>query len=197
MTRFYQSIYRVYPEWDLPGLSPAIKVAEYQTKLRDIDEQLMNKRKEAKKRRLQLDAQWRDLEEKEETFKCNFLRFNKFVRENEEKRDRAERKIKHDAEKCTKKDSDIKELQDKYDEMMEMKELMESQIKEHKMYEEYLYNVVEESAEFKDVDDILARYEALIDARKQLIERQEKDLIALENAHTNLVGSIKLRFYPT
>lgn len=137
-----------------------------------------------------MDAQWRELEEKEETFKINFMRFNKFVRENEEKRQRADNKIKDDIERIKKKDLEITTLQEKYDEMMKVKLHMESQIKKHKMYEEYLYSAVEESTEFKDVDDILSRYEALIDARQQLIERQEKDLSALENAHSDMVTMI-------
>lgn len=137
-----------------------------------------------------MDAQWRELEEKEETFKINFMRFNKFVRENEEKRQRADNKIKDDIERIKKKDLEITTLQEKYDEMMKVKLHMESQIKKHKLYEEYLYSAVEESTEFKDVDDILSRYEALIDARQQLIERQEKDLSALENAHSDMVTMI-------
>lgn len=134
-----------------------------------------------------MDAQWRELEDKEETFKANFIRFNKFVRENEEKRARAQNKIKDDINRIEKKDLEITLLQEKYDDMMKVRLHMEGQIKKHKTYEDYLYNVVEESTEFKDVDDILSRYEALIDARQQLIERQEKDLSALENAHSDMV----------
>lgn len=135
-----------------------------------------------------MDVQWRELEDKEETFKSNFIRFNKFVRENEEKRERAQNKIKDDVDRCEKKSWEIEALQEKYDLMMKVKLHMEGQIKKHKMYEEYLYSVVEESnGEFKDVDEILSRYEALIDARQQLIERQEKDLTALENAHSAMV----------
>lgn len=165
--------------------------------------QLNEKRGHARERRKQLDQQWKELEEKEETFKANFHRFNKFVRENEEKRERAESKIKDDVEKREKKEQDIKELQEKYDAMMKVKIHMEEQIKKHKMYEDYLYNVVEESTEFKDVDDILSRYEALIDTRQQLIERQEKDLTALEHAHSYMVFYKKIpviysikNFYP-
>lgn len=185
------SFCRIYPESDIPGSSPGIQVAEYCHKLDKIEEQLAEKREQAKVRRKQLDAQWKELEEKEETFKGNFTRFNKFVRENEEKRERAETKIKDDVEKREKKEQDIKELQETYDGMMKVKRQMEEQIKKHKMYEEYLYSVVEESTEFKDVDDILSRYEALIDARQQLIERQEKDLTALENAHSDMVYNLK------
>lgn len=196
MFKFSAIVYlygRIYPEWDIPGSSPGIQVAEYCHKLDQIEEQLTDKREQAKQRRKQLDAQWKELEEKEDTFKANFMRFNKFVRENEEKRERAETKIKDDVEKREKKEQDIKELQEKYDEMMKVKRNIEEQIKKHKMYEEYLYSVVEESTEFKDVDDILSRYEALIDARQQLIERQEKDLTALENAHSDMVHNFKFQ----
>lgn len=185
--RFLCNNFRVYPESDVAGLSPSLKVADYYQKLYDVEKKLTKKRNEAKERRKHMDAQWKELEEKEESFKMNFLKFNKFVRENEEKRERAEGKRKDDAEKCYKKEMDIKRLQEKYDEMMKVKLHMEAQIKKHKMYEDYLYSVVEESIEFKDVDDILSRYEALIDARQQLIERQEKDLSALENAHSDMV----------
>lgn len=186
---YFFSILRVYPEWDIPGNSPSIKVAHYCRKLHDIEKQLLLKREEAKVRRRQMDQQWKELEEKEENFKSNFIRFNKFVRENEEKRLRAANKLKDDKKRFEKKDKEIQDLQEQYDKMMKVKLNMEDQIKMHKMYEDYLYSVVEESnTEFKDVDDILSRYEALIDARQQLIERQEKDLTALENAHSDMVS---------
>lgn len=165
-------------------------VADYCRRLKQVEQELEKKREQAKERRKKLDAQWKELEEKEEAFKESFLKFNKFVRENEEKRDRAQRKIEDDTEKRKKKEQDIKELKEKYDDMMKVKLGMEEQIKKHKMYEEYLYSVVEVAPEFKDVDEILSRYEALIDARQQLIERQEKDLQALENAHIDMVTEI-------
>lgn len=113
------------------------------------------------------------------------------MKENEEKRERAEKKTVEETQRLNKKEEDIEELRRNYDEMMEIKKKMESEIGKHKSYENYLETVVAASPEFKDVDDILSRYEALIAARRQLIERQERDLTALENAHADMIAVVE------
>lgn len=64
---------------------------------------------------------------------------------------------------------------------------MERKVEQYRMYEDYLETVVALSPDFKTVDDVVARFESLSDARSHLIERQETDLTALETSHADTV----------
>lgn len=51
----------------------------------------------------------------------------------------------------------------------------------------FLISVAKATTDFKTVNDILLRYEALVQAKKELAEKQERDLNALENARNDMV----------
>lgn len=52
--------------------------------------------------------------------------------------------------------------------------------------------VVKSTTDFKTVNDILLRYEALVEAKRELAEKQERDLNALENARNDMVRNFSL-----
>ncbi|KAJ8981971.1 hypothetical protein NQ317_002145 [Molorchus minor] len=64
---------------------------------------------------------------------------------------------------------------------------METKIKEYRLYESYLSKVVEYSAEFTSIQDMINRYLALIFAKKHLAQVQEDSLKDLENARNDMV----------
>lgn len=61
----------------MPGLAPAVKLVEERRHLDEAEQKLAEKKKEAEKRRKDIDDQWRDLAEKEALLKQNFIKFNK------------------------------------------------------------------------------------------------------------------------
>ncbi|GJQ83460.1 hypothetical protein Trydic_g8586 [Trypoxylus dichotomus] len=134
---------------------------------------------------------WEELATKEESFKLMFKRFNKFVRENHEKRDRAEKKITDEIELQHKRETDIDIMTDHYRQVSDIKNLMEKMIKEHRMYEDYLQTVVRASQSYKNLNELLYRYESLIETKNVLSEKQHNSLVALELARANMVKLIE------
>lgn len=63
----------------------------------------------------------------------------KFVRENQEKRDRAERKITDEIELQNKRTDDIERMGEDLTSISNIKNLMEKRIKEHKLYEVLIF----------------------------------------------------------
>lgn len=61
--------------------------------------------------------------------------FYQFIRENQEKRDRAERKMEADNEVLERKSKETEAMRQRVAEMEEVKEMMEKQVKDYTIYE--------------------------------------------------------------
>ncbi|KAM3959505.1 coiled-coil domain-containing protein 42 homolog [Aphomia sociella] len=182
------SMVKKYPVWDVARPTPQVLMEQARRDLMEADEKLAIKREEEKKNRTVMDAKWEDLRTKEMLLKESFISFNKFIRENQEKRDRAERKMEADNEVLERKTRETEAMQRRVAEMEEVKQLMEKQVKDYTIYEDYLMAVVHNYPEFKQPLDVLNRYEALAAAKNTLAERQERDLEMLENARQEIAA---------
>lgn len=58
-------------------MSPQMELVVARRKLADADRRLVEARNGAGARRQDLDSQWKDLADKEESFKQSFIKFNK------------------------------------------------------------------------------------------------------------------------
>ncbi|CAG4968157.1 unnamed protein product [Parnassius apollo] len=177
-----------YPVWDVARPTPQVLMEQARRDLMEADEKLAAKREEEKANRVIMDAKWNELREKELLFKDSFISFNKFIRENQEKRDRAERKMEADTEVLARKTRETEAMRKRVTEMEEVKRLMEQQVRDYTIYEDYLKSVVQNYPEFKQPLDVLNRYEALAAAKNTLAERQERDLEMLENARQEIAA---------
>lgn len=109
------------------------------------------------------------------------------MKENQDKRARAEKKIEDDLAMQQKRDNDIKEIEKKCNDIKDIKQNMEHYVRDYKMYEEYLQKVLISFPEFRTLNDILNRYESLTEAKESLSNKQESDLLQLEQARTKLI----------
>ncbi|VVC97045.1 coiled-coil domain-containing protein 42 homolog [Leptidea sinapis] len=177
-----------YPVWDVARPTPQVLMEQARRDLMEADEKLALKREEERRNRTEMDAKWQELREKEMVLKDSFISFNKFIRENQEKRERAERKMEADLEVLERKSRETEEMKRKVEEMEEVRALMEKQVQDYTIYEEYLTSVVQSYPEFKQPLDVLNRYEALAAAKNTLADRQERDLEMLESARQEIAA---------
>ncbi|KAG6464996.1 hypothetical protein O3G_MSEX014868 [Manduca sexta] len=126
---------RKYPVWDIARPTPQILMEQARRDLMEAEEKLTEKREEEKKNRLVMDAKWAELRNKEMLLKESFISFNKFIRENQEKRDRAERKMEADNEVLVRKTRETEAMRQRVAEMEEVRVLMEKQVKDYTIYE--------------------------------------------------------------
>ncbi|XP_004922729.1 coiled-coil domain-containing protein 42 homolog [Bombyx mandarina] len=182
------SMVKKYPIWDVARPTPQVLMEQARRDLMEAEEKLAIKREEEKNNRAVMNGKWEELRSKETLLKESFISFNKFIRENQEKRDRAERKMTADAEVLERKTRETDAMRLRVAEMTEVKELMEKQVKDYTIYEDYLMAVVHQYPEFKQPLDVLNRYEALAAAKSTLADRQERDLEMLENARQEIAA---------
>lgn len=93
------TFHRHYPEWDLVKGEPVIELMRVRRELLAADLELQAKREQYQQRRELADHQWQELREKENLLRRSFIRFDEFVRENREKRERAVRKTRNEKER--------------------------------------------------------------------------------------------------
>jgi multidrug resistance efflux pump len=83
---------------------------------------------------------------------------------------------------------EIERLQQKIALVVESKKEMDANICSLRMYEQYLNQVVSASEDFKNADDLIMRYEALVNTRNILGRRQDENLRELEMARAKTVN---------
>ncbi|XP_015183988.1 PREDICTED: coiled-coil domain-containing protein 42 homolog isoform X1 [Polistes dominula] len=182
-----------YPEWDVPRINPAFELIKARRDLNISEQKLREKWIEQEEKRKEMDEQWNNLREQELIFRESFIKYNTFVKENQEKRQRAKRKISEERERQTKYQEDVDDLEEKLNYMKGMCEKMQKHVEIYRKYQNYLERVVNETGSFKSITDIFQRYESLIEAKASLSEDQDKNIQLLEETETNIVKSRRIR----
>lgn len=99
---------RKYPEWDKARVCPATEVIRIRQELAEINEILKEKREEQKIRRKYMDEQWEEAREQQLQLRQSLIKFNTLVRQNIEKCERAEQKIKEEHERQEKYKQEVR-----------------------------------------------------------------------------------------
>jgi len=99
---------RKYPEWDKVRVCPATEVIRIRQELAEINEILKEKREEQKIRRKYMDEQWEEAREQQLQLRQSLIKFNTLVRQNIEKCERAEQKIKEEHERQEKYKQEVR-----------------------------------------------------------------------------------------
>ncbi|XP_060534187.1 coiled-coil domain-containing protein 42 homolog [Cylas formicarius] len=170
------------------AIDRSVEITHYlaQQRLDKTMNKLNQTRKTAQEKRRSLDEQWEDLNEKENNLRQNFIRFSQFIQENKEKKERAKNKIVEQNRLRNERDLKIKELRQKCEEIARVKTAMDKNIASYKIYENFLARVVEYEPSMQNVTDLLQRFEALLTAKHELNAIQQRDMIKLEKAKSNL-----------
>ena len=130
------------------------------------------------------------LKMKEETIKGTdykiqekFIKHCKFLADNKEKRDRAQRHLEEEQKLKEKKMQEIALEEETINQLEEQKAFLEEKISKMSCYEDFLNKVVEKNPEqYKDINDLVQRFQILqssnknFKAQKEELEEQLKDL---------------------
>ncbi|XP_076237064.1 coiled-coil domain-containing protein 42 homolog [Calliopsis andreniformis] len=175
-----------HPEWDKPRVFPASELVRAHFDLAHVEEKLHAKWDEQKRKRRLMDEQWKKMRRQELILRESFIGFNRFVKDNQEKRERAEVRIKEELERQAKRQAEINEFNKKLTFLTNVRESMKKHVGEYKKYQNYLERVVAETGEFQSIAEVFNRYETLMEARKILAVHQDQHLQMLEETGTEI-----------
>ncbi|XP_062362530.1 coiled-coil domain-containing protein 42 [Cinclus cinclus] len=122
--------------------------------------------------------QWRDLHARRAQLKAHVVTCGTTVKENERLRTQALKKAKEEKEKNTKKESELLRARKELEALRKQHQKLSKKLLKYSLFKRYLEDVVENSqvsldvAQFRDVEDVISYYKALVRTRKDLLQSQ-------------------------
>lgn len=159
--------------------------------LREIDESLELMKKDYKRRMDICEEKRVAFEAKQAKMREQVLKFEKFIQENDAKRQRAEAKAKVERKAFEDKAKEISILAAKIVKLeVEQKEL-HHQLVTKSRYKSYLESIVEEGAgDYEEIGEILNRYNTLVEANRDLMQHSDEQERAADDL-SRIVQALK------
>ena len=113
----------------------------------------------------------------------SLIKFNKFLQENESKRNRALKRAAEERKQREQKEGEIRKLNVTLEEKMKEESVLKDELAKTIRYQEFMENVVQNMTKFfPEVKDILNRFKTLSECNTDLSEKaQESDAVAEES----------------
>jgi chromosome segregation ATPase len=166
--------------------------------MREVDDALEFMKEEYASRMQACEERQREFERKQNDMKEQVTRFEKFINENDAKKQRAEMKARVEHRQCEQNEEKIQELRAELQKDEELKNEHEKKLDRLKKYKEYLDSTVDASEEeYEEINDVLNRYGTLDDANKdlmntvlegeKLIDKMREDVLKLAQETQNKI----------
>lgn len=112
----------------------------------------------------------------------SLIKFNKFLQENESKRNRALKRGADERKQREQKEAEIKKLEEQLREKLQEEQALKEVAERNMKYHEYLENVVQQMSKFfPEISDVLNRYKTLKDVNQYLVEKNQREDETNEN----------------
>jgi hypothetical protein len=156
----------------LEHVSPATRLLEKRRQMFEVQEALDAQKEEFTRREEAFHRREEGLRKKDLELQESLIKFNKFLQENESKRNRAEKRAMDEAKQRRQKEAEIARLQGDLEAMRGEYATLERVVGGNLKYQRYLETVQEAVPEdYPEVSDLLNRYKTLSDANRDLTER--------------------------
>lgn len=163
----------------LDHVSPATRLLEKRRHMFEVQEALDAQKDEFQRKEATFKRREEMLKAKDLALQESLIKFNKFLQENDSKRNRAEKKRVDESRQKALKEHEIERLLAEVEKQKEKRSQMEEEVKKMSQYQTYLDEVLEAEEEYAEITELLSRYETLQAANDDLIDRQHS--AALEN----------------
>ncbi|NXR25392.1 CCD42 protein, partial [Cinclus mexicanus] len=115
--------------------------------------------------------QWRDLHTRRAQLKAHVVTCGTTVKENERLRTQALKRAKEEKEENMKKESELLRARKELEALRKQHQKLSKKLLKYSLFKRYLEDVVENS-QFRDIEDVLSYYKALVRTRKDLLQSQ-------------------------
>jgi chromosome segregation ATPase len=158
----------------LDHVSPATRLLEKRRQMFEVQEALDAQKEEFKRRENAFRGREEDLRKKDLELQESLIKFNKFLQENESKRNRAVKRAADEKKLREIKEVEIAKLKTQLDENGSQTKKLKETVEQNMKYTRYLEMVQESVQEdYPEISDLLNRYKTLKDANEDLSERQQ------------------------
>eukprot|EP01147_Barroeca_monosierra_P009985 gene9985-2160_t len=163
------------PEDVLKQTTPATELLEKKKELAEVEDALENQKEDYRLRMESLKQRRSELERKEYQLQENLLKFDRFLKENDARRERAERKAEEENEAARARETEIQELKQQLNSLREARSRQKEIIMRYQKFEDFLKQVLAKSGEFSEISELIDRHTTLIATNKDLREREQEN----------------------
>ncbi|XP_071447973.1 coiled-coil domain-containing protein 42 homolog [Hetaerina americana] len=168
------------PDWDVARDSPDANLLLAKRALEETKCVLKREKAICDERATVINKKWDELRKKQNELRDSFFENSSVIKKNYKERQRSKKQIIGEEIEEQRIEEEIAELQKKLQLCNEAEAVMLAKVNEFKMYEEYLQKVIDTYPEFNSIDDVLNRYESLVETRGKLKRLQETNINLVE-----------------
>eukprot|EP00941_MAST-03F_sp_MAST-3F-sp1_P003071 g3071.t1 len=155
----------------LEHASPATKLLEKRRQMFEVQQKLDRQQEEFARREEAFRLREEALRKKDLELQESLIKFNKFLQENEAKRNRADKRYEEEKKHRMQKEEEIDKLKEELERDELEKQALQVTLKRSLRFQGCLENAVEASEEFSEVSEILNRYRTLQNAHNDLKQK--------------------------
>ncbi|XP_077317378.1 cilia- and flagella-associated protein 73 isoform X2 [Lithobates pipiens] len=160
------------PDREDDFLTPATRLLEKKREMIEVEQALNTEKEEFQMKTESLQQRRAELEHKEEKLKDSLFKFDKFLKENDSKRKRAQRKADEERQLATQKEREAIRLQAENKQLLACKERLLCRQEKTSIYQNYLQRVLERTDEFQEVQEMIDRFNTLMATQDKLLKRE-------------------------
>ncbi|KAI5089635.1 coiled-coil domain-containing protein 42 like-2-like, partial [Silurus meridionalis] len=154
--------------------SGVTRLLEKRKEIKDVDGVLKTQRQEFALKREALRQRREELKKKEENLKDSLLKFDKFLKENDAKRARGEKKAVSERVMLREREKELEMLHSRVAALLLKEEKLRVKVERLSVYSDFLHTVQKMATKFEDVGQLVARFETLMSTREHLLRRQRE-----------------------
>jgi hypothetical protein len=176
----------------LDHVSPATRLLEKRRQMFEVQEALNAQKEDFARREEAFRRREEGLRQKDLELQESLIKFNKFLQENESKRNRAEKRTRDENRQAADKEKEIQQRTIEYEVMKLECEKVKEKLRKMSKYRDFLERTQNENAEdYPEISDLESRHKTLTSSNKELVEGQRKNEIKNEEQRTNFADYTK------
>ena len=167
----------------LDHVSAATRLLEKRRQMFEVQEALSAQKEEFNRREDAFRRREDALKRKDLELQESLIKFNKFLQENETKKNRALKRAGEEKKQREQKEIEIKRFKTQLEQKMREESVLKLELERNMKYQDFLDSLVQSMSKFfpEGISDVLNRYKTLRDANTYLLEKQQADEATNEN----------------
>ena len=176
---------------DIPTASQSTLLLQKKKEMAEVQQQLDRKKEEFRMRMQQCQEKEMELAGKQEQLKEGVRKFEKFLKENDAKRIRANRKVAEEIKLKELKEGEKQKMTKELEVQEKKRNELQHELASKQRYEHFLERVCDATEQFEDIPEVLKRYETLDAANHDLLSRMDEAQTGAEATSTTLAAEMK------
>ncbi|KNE61324.1 hypothetical protein AMAG_07061 [Allomyces macrogynus ATCC 38327] len=159
------------PATDDADITPATRLLEKRREIADLEAGLTREKEDFRLRMTMLTQRREELNRKERMLGESLSKFEKFLKDNDAKRNRAVKKAHEERKLRDAKEQEIAKLKELAEKLSKVRVRQERAVRQGQHYQRYLESILEVSDGFAEIRDLLSRHDTLTATNAELSER--------------------------